>query len=210
MRQRETSLSPQFPRKDNEMKKTHIMLDLETLGTKLGCPILSIGAHSFTLPDLTSTERDFAFYARIGADYYKENLKAKRWFQSDESTIAWWEQQNKEAREEAFNGDIPLPDALENFSRFLRQPGMGEIVMWGNSCSFDNEILKYAYEVYNMPIPWKYTNDRCFRTLKNMFPGFEPPFLGTKHNALSDAYHQAVWASRILGSLEEHYTIGEF
>jgi inhibitor of KinA sporulation pathway (predicted exonuclease) len=42
-----------------------------------------------------------------------------------------------------------------------------------------------------MQAPWKFYNDRCYRTLKAMYPHIKmPKRTGTHHNALDDAISQ--------------------
>jgi inhibitor of KinA sporulation pathway (predicted exonuclease) len=61
--------------------------------------------------------------------------------------------------------------------------------IWGNGAAFDNTILAAWFKHFNLP--WDFRKDRCYRTVKNMFPGVPYQFVGTKHNALADATNQA-------------------
>ena len=191
------------------MKKVHVMLDLETLGTKPGCPILSIGACTFSA-DIHHVA--YNFYVRIGLKCYQYF----RQFKPDMETMQWWEHQGQEARDEAFEGDTGLLQALGQFDQFLwkiredakMESGSQEypeICIWGNGAGFDNEILRAAYEMTgNHAIPWNFRNDRCFRTLKNLLAtptGVK--FEGTKHNALHDARYQAQIATEIIHTLQD-------
>lgn len=57
--------------------------------------------------------------------------------------------------------------------------------------------------------PRNFRQNRCFRTLKTLHPGFrrlEPGFQGRRHYALDDAIHQTKWLHRILNLLEGHNT----
>lgn len=75
--------------------------------------------------------------------------------------------------------------------------------VWGNGATFDNVILRGAYERAGHTCPWKFWNDSDVRTivLLGRAVGFAPkremPFEGDAHNALADARHQAKYVSAI-------------
>lgn len=155
-----------------------IMLDLETLGTKPGSMILSIGAVVFGHGEITDT-----FYRRI-------DVKSCEVFglSIDAGTVVWWMQQSQEAREEFCRQSLRIDHALEAFSEWL---GKDDREIWGNGSDFDNSILAEAYRRCGMQQPWRYSQNRCYRTVKALFP--ECPMLYTmaSHNALNDATMQA-------------------
>jgi exodeoxyribonuclease VIII len=49
-----------------------------------------------------------------------------------------------------------------------------------------------------MPVPWRYSSSRCYRTVKNMRKDIVLERAGTHHNALADAESQAVHLMAIL------------
>lgn len=169
---------------------TGVMLDLETMGTSPGSGILSIGAKVFN-----SSDKDFQqFYAIISpTSCYDIGLG----FDSD--TMQWWKEQNEEVREEAFSGKQNIKDALLAFSMWyeLMQPD----TIWSKGADFDIVILKAAYDFCELPIPWKYSQVRCFRTLTEMFPNIIPPVNEARHNALADAINQAQHAELIISQI---------
>ncbi|HHB9818735.1 TPA: 3'-5' exonuclease, partial [Salmonella enterica] len=75
--------------------------------------------------------------------------------------------------------------------------------VWGNGATFDNVILRGAYERAGKICPWPFWNDHDVRTLVTLGRsiGFDPkkdmPFIGEQHNALADARHQAKYVSAI-------------
>lgn len=177
-----------------------VMLDLETLGTRPGSVIISIGAVFF---DPRSGELGKEFHEVIDADsslYYG--------FTSDPETIEWWEKQSDEAKATynlALRRDDDLGESiatsLTNFTSWLGEENqLKNVRVWGNGAAFDNALLSAAYHRLGLNVPWRFTNDRCFRTLKSLFGanGVEPTNRGVKHNALEDAKHQARWACEIL------------
>ena len=162
----------------------HIMLDLETLGTKPGSVILSIGACAF---DAHGETIDKTCYLAIDpADAQRHGLRL------DAATVLWWMDPARAEAREAWHTlpKIDLDSALIGFTGWLDQFGH-DWVLWGNGSEFDNALLQTAYEVCGFDVPWTYKQNRCFRTLKGLFPGHEPQRLGTAHDALADAVHQA-------------------
>lgn len=173
----------------------HVMLDLETLGTKPGSVILSIGAVNFGPKG-------------IGPKIYipiNQASSEASGLTTDRATLGWWLRQSPEARtvlEETRKGGVRLPDALEQFAAFMRQCG-SDVRVWGCGANFDNVLLSHAYSVVGQRLPWKYTNDRCYRTLKNLFPSITIERAGTHHNAVDDALSQAEHATRIMQHIQD-------
>lgn len=174
------------------MKKVNVMLDLETVGTSPGCGILSIGACTFQ-DNLDEPVVRKLF--RVGIEF---DSLSKAGFVSDSFTLAWWENQSKEAYDVAFGGTTPIAKALVEFSQWLDSLKC-EPVVWGNGADFDNAILAFTYTKMGMVLPWKYKNSRCYRTLKEIHSHIpQPVFAGVRHNSLVDAVHQAQHAELIL------------
>jgi len=162
-------------------KPQHIMLDLETLGTRPGSIVLTIGAVKFDRGGV----RDKFYTAICEADSSANGLS------SDPSTVEWWQKQSAEAREAAFAGTDSLRDALEAFSEFCNKDAPLGVAIWGNGSDFDNVLLEAAYRAVGMEPPWRFTGNRCYRTVKNLFPDVWVDPVGTAHNALDDATYQA-------------------
>ena len=161
--------------------KQHVMVDLETLGTRPGDAVISLGAVKFSLENGV-TDR---FYTSISASTCKEaGLRAQK------STLEWWEKQSPEARTAAFKGESTLEAALTKFTTWLGTPD--NVVLWGNGANFDNALLAAAYRAISMEPPWKFWNDRCYRTIASMFLVHKIERVGTHHNALNDAETQAL------------------
>jgi exodeoxyribonuclease VIII len=170
-----------------KVSETHVMVDLETLGTKPGSIILSFAAVPFYIDQPWDS-----FYERI--DY---GSSEKAGFTKDRSTLEWWSKQASDIREEAFSGTTPIEAALHSFTDYLSALP-GDVCIWGNGSDFDNALLSYAYIQLGIPIPWKYYNNRCYRTLKNIFQFIPaPPENPEKHSALADARWQAKHATSI-------------
>lgn len=180
----------------------NIMLDLETLDSSPKAVVISIGAVAFDLVG----ELGERFYAELTDDTSTQQ-RLGRVISGD--TVAWWMRQNIMAKQ-VFSSPPPFSirryatlDALTAFSSFVANNGGDDAIMWGNGADFDNIILGSLYSDFEEPRPWKYHNNRCYRTMKNL--GIGPPrprtHAGTKHNALDDAVTQAIHLQEIFACL---------
>lgn len=166
------------------MSRIDIMLDLETAGQGPDAAIVAIGAVQFDRDAGTIGER---FYAPVDL---ASAVAAGGII--DPSTVSWWLRQSDAARGELTRPALQIGSALDAFATWLRRlgdPDMAEV--WGNGAAFDNVILVNAYERLGQPAPWKFWNDRCYRSFKAVFPMVKIERTGTHHNALDDAEHQA-------------------
>ena len=157
----------------------HIMIDLETMGTRPNAPIVSIGAVTFNA-------------AGIGSEFYR-NVDLKTSVAGggviDPSTLMWWLRQDAPAREALTDEEgVAITYALDDLSKFL---AFGIDGVWGNGASFDNVILSETYTRAGMQCPWPFWKDKCYRTVKGMYPDVTLERSGTHHNALDDARTQA-------------------
>jgi hypothetical protein len=172
----------------------NFMLDLETLGTRAGCKILSIG-----LAEFCSAKRGEDFHVVIEREGQQGLLE-------DSDTVAWWAKQSPEARAQLFDAPNkePLYEALLSLNVFLtrrKTETKDKILLWGNGAEFDNAILLSAYASCGFGLsvsPWAH---RCYRTLKNLAPERKLVREGTYHNALDDARSQARHAEKIVEKL---------
>jgi len=176
------------------MKMEHVMIDLETLGRRAGCSILSIGAVAF---DPKTKELGAEFYVVVNRlSCFKLGLH------EDPETVKWWEGQNAEAKKiltEVDGGGEHLRDALNKLTEYLSQFGLKKVKVWGNGSDFDNAILANCYAAIGGNQPWDFWNNRCYRTLKSLQPQVKLARQGTYHNALDDAKSQATHALQLMG-----------
>lgn len=167
----------------------NIMLDLETMGNGANAAIIAIGAVAF---DKSGIHQD-KFYRQVSLE-----SSVAIGMECDPSTIMWWMQQSDEARG-AFAGNekaLHINQALIDFSNWFAS--VDGVEVWGNGASFDNVILYSAYKKAGLTQPWKFWNDRCYRTIKAMKPSVKADRIGTYHNAVDDAETQAVHLMKIL------------
>lgn len=170
------------------MNKQSVMLDLETLGNSPRAAIVAIGAVKFDAAGIQSE-----FYTRVCA---RSCVAAG--LRMDVDTVLWWFKQNEAARTELTLPAAHLSCALMDFTQWLRGP---EVELWGNGSDFDNALLTAAYRAVDLALPWKFWNNRCYRTLKNICAVPMPKSEGTKHNALDDAKAQALHLNEIFRAL---------
>lgn len=168
------------------MTNTHIMVDLETMSTAPNAAIVSIGATTIDRNGTRFFYRvvDLQSCIDVGLDISGD-------------TVMWWLQQSQKARNDITRVDASLRQVLLDFSGYVRSC-RDDVCLWGNGSDFDNAILANAYRACGISQPWKFFNNRCFRTLRKLHPDILPPNrLGTYHNALDDAIYQAEHALRI-------------
>lgn len=176
-----------------------VMVDLETVGRRAGCGILSIGAVAFD-----------PMTGKLGPEHYAVVKLAsceKFGLHSDPSTLSWWDKQNPEAQKvlkqaRAARGNKALDKALAEFNKYLAQFGPKTVRVWGNGSDFDNAILINCYAVTELIAGWDFWNNRCFRTLKNLAPQIKVDRAGVYHNALDDAKTQALHAVKVFKFLQ--------
>lgn len=156
-----------------------VMIDLETMDNKPTAAITAIGAVWF---NKETGEILKEFYRKVDLQTSMDiGLTVSA------STIQWWLKQGEEARLEMVKDGDSIWNVLAEFA----QEFDGTEEVWGNGASFDNAILANAYSKVELDLPWKFWNDRCYRTVKTMHPDVKLERVGTFHNALDDAKSQA-------------------
>lgn len=200
---------------------THIMIDLETWGTRPGCDIRSIGATVFDPSTGHIGERGTAGTFYIATDNpetvfpdigFMNSLEEWRAYDLDRNpkTVEWWNNPERTiAAGEPFLNLLDLREALQTFAEWLGimcdpadftnrigDPMVVACKLWAHGPTFDVSILAAAYEAVGLPIPWHYRAPRDTRTIMEaagMDPhkGLEQFSTGTFHHALDDAICQA-------------------
>lgn len=155
------------------------MVDLETLGTHSSSPIVSIGMVKFT------QQRGIIDQLYIEIDL-NSAIEHSTGIRTD--TLQWWMQQSDEARKLFFpqRGGQQMAWALQEVTKFMDPNG----TLWGNGSDFDNPMLSDKFDRLGMKQPWKFWNNRCYRTLKSQHLDIPLERKGTHHNALDDAITQ--------------------
>lgn len=166
-----------------------VMLDLETMGNNSNSVIIAIGAVAFD---------DNGVYDKFYANIHMQTC-LDAGMAVDGSTVEWWLTQGEDARNSLLKNRVSIQSALSDFAKWYGDTNADEV--WGNGAMFDNTILGNAYKSCGMQVPWKFWNDRCYRTVKNMYPLVELERVGTHHNAVDDAETQALHLIKILKSI---------
>ena len=169
------------------MKYDDLMIDLESMGLPPDGAIIGLGACFFDLQTCT-----------IGPTFYRAiNLATAMRDRGTftPSTVMWWLGQSQEARDAVRFSAIDIRTAFTEFAEFVVQHSDVKTVRpWGNGASFDLTMLNGAYLRSEIKTPWSPFRERCFRTVRNMYPGvvYDPADKGTgAHNAMVDAVFQA-------------------
>lgn len=172
---------------------TDFMLDIETLGLKPGCQILTIACAPF---DVNTKKIGDVFYKKIDMKDY-EGYKV---FTTNKDTISWWNKQDARVRYEAFESGPreSLVDVFNSFKQFLQANCQNkDIRLWSHGKDFDIPIVEFVMDILNITPNWHFWNTRDTRTLydlanislKNVNVPKEYEDLG-KHNAVYDVVKQ--------------------
>lgn len=166
----------------------HIMVDLETFGTRPYSSIISIGAVYFD-PNAGMTGK------RIKSEFYvtiDPTMSEQVGFRADMSTVCWWlDPARASTYKEWFETlhfdpqtafftlnqwvaslfdltqDMHAHDDIMVKERSTFDP-TEHVCVWGNGATFDNTLLRQGFELLKIEPFWKHWNDRCFRTMKNL------------------------------------------
>ena len=169
-----------------------VMLDLETLGTRPDCVILTLGAVKFDPYSLR--EPGPGIYMRVDVD---EQTALGREVQED--TLNWWLSQAEDIREEALGESdrVSLDTLYRDLNKFL----VGVDNIWAQGPVFDIAILENLYRQCGWPTPWQFWQISDSRTL---FKTHGDPRVKGKaglHNALEDCVSQAIAVQQIYKKL---------
>lgn len=173
--------------------KSHIMIDLETLGTDDNAVVTSIGAVAFD-EDSVDTEAGFTCNLNI-----QQQLDVGRKITRD--TLLFWLKQAPETLRATLSGAASVKGALTGLSRWVESRyAPYKVCVWGKGPSFDMTILKSLYRDFEIKPFWNFWNERCVRTAL-MLPEVaavkqQPGFV--VHCALDDAVYQALQVQKYL------------
>lgn len=197
------------------------MMDLETVGKRPGCAILSIGIVPFNImDDIVGTGMEvhigLADNVRLGLELDPETME-EFWFKPEHNAAlnAVWVP--------ALRSPNTVYEACEAVGQFVAAHGgltrADSIKMWGNGANFDQPIFNVAAARAGWKNNiWKFWNEPCYRTMKDWlktemaaagtYPTVQPAAL--KHCAVADADFQArqlVAAMRKFRGHESRYAV---
>lgn len=160
---------------------TNVMVDSETMGTRPGDVLASLGACVF---DLLTGKIGETFYMVIDQGSC-ERLGMKK----DPATVSWWAEQSVAAQEALLVDPQPIGDVLTAFTAWWKKVG-GDLI-WSQGANFDEPLLAAAYRFCGLTPPWKFWNARDTRTVYDLAKYNPNKRIGVYHNALDDALTQA-------------------
>jgi len=171
---------------------THVMIDMETLGTGPDAVVLTLGAVKFDPYNLQ--EPHTPLYFRINVD---EQTALGRTI--DESTLEWWGKQDPAIFEEAMSEEdrLPLVDVLAQINKYV----VGVDKIWAQGILFDIGMLENLYKQMKQPCPWNFWQIRDSRTIMDLGDDSAKTSNKSAHNALADAFAQAVAVQNIYKQL---------
>lgn len=180
----------------------HVMLDLETMGTRPDAAIIQIGAVLF--------EPVSGGKVLNGKGFRQNVLLQDGSGTIDHSTVAWWLAEKSAAKMGRLMDEysVPLGEALAAFVAWptevhdLSWEAVGGV--WAKPADFDLPILRSAFARIGFDVPW---DRRCTRDARTLFAltGGEPDVDRTgftAHDALDDAVGQALQVQKAMGTLK--------
>jgi exodeoxyribonuclease VIII len=172
-------------------KRTHIMVDLETLGTGPTAAVVSIGA---VVMRKSGLGKEFLRTIDLSAE--------ARHGKADPKSINWWFKQSEEARSALLKESVHPRVAAADFRDWINRVCAGTSpTLWGNSAAFDCVIIRNWMARQRVQLPSTHWNDRCYRTVRQLRTDIKMRRIGTHHGALDDAKSQAKHLRRILSAL---------
>jgi 3' exoribonuclease, RNase T-like len=193
----------------------NVMVDVETLGKRAGCAILSIGAVRFDPAQDPGSAMKTAHLQGKSQFYLAINNldSSNRGFSADPDTMRWWKKQSiwPDLSMAIMSSDVTVVQAAKRFADFLdKSHNGGGVKLWANSPSFDIAILRAMCKVVDVQLPIDYRQEMDYRTIMELaYPHREdrpgrPAELNQLplHHALGDAVTQAndlIKASERLG-----------
>lgn len=181
-------------------KMQHILLDLETLGTRENAVVLSLGAVAFSLYE--GEKNDYDAYILNGF-YVKFSVEdqIKTWGRKTEpGTLAWWRDQGEEARKvlKPSKDDVSMIDGLTMFNAWIKAtPGykFKDSYVWSRGTYFDFPKIESMYDQAGLECGFNTWKIRDVRTYIDILTGdtwgkYNPrkaPQNFVAHHALHDA-----------------------
>ncbi len=140
----------------------HLMIDLETLGTKSNSVVMSIAAIPFNLDTGEMSDKPF----KVNIDL---NSSLAAGLEVSGDTVQWWLTQRQEILGLMFTDAVHLANALIAFNDYIEEHFVAPPIVWGNSARFDLGLLENLYQKMNIMPKWKFRDERCYRTINSLF-----------------------------------------
>lgn len=199
---------------DQPRNNCELMVDIESFGTTMGAPVITIGAVLFDPYASDSSEELLrrVFLRRIDIS---DALKLAAPGGVDGGTIRWWFEQDDKAIKALVGDDCvsaqeafkDLEDYCLSRGSFMSEKFFPDITdfpkccrFWAKDPDFDMRLMEHYYNHPDISAnqPWKFWNNMSVRTVQDLAwpegglerPDFEVP--GVAHDAGWDAITQAM------------------
>jgi len=170
---------------------THVMLDIETLGTKPGAVIFQIGAVAFNPFKIETLDKNNDHPSKFLDVRIDVENSLKHGHKIEYGTLRWWLEDGKGPLFYELLADetrMPVSVALATLSNFYTSNNARHV--WAQGASFDMPLVEAYYTEQGEEAPWKFWQTLDSRTMFNV-EGKRVKRSGVAHNALDDAIDQA-------------------
>lgn len=161
-----------------------LMLDIETLSTRVNAHILQVAVVPFDLEAAVIGTNTFNMHAS-GAGQDGRHI--------DRATVRWWMDQDDEVSTRVLFARkmYPLGTVLSELYRYVRDFS-DETRIWCKGPEFDTACLKHAFEAVGMDTPWSFRYVRDVRTATEVSHEStpRPGGFGATHDAEDDCINQ--------------------
>ena len=173
-----------------------VMLDIETLGTRVDSVIMSVAAVKFN--PKTGWIGDKQQWL---LDVDQQLKVLNRSF--DEKTIEWWSKQDSSVMESLFSENqdgsrVSIQTFASDFKKFMN----GSDSIWAHGVAFDIAMIEHLLVSVGHAAPWSYGKVKDTRTLYEIFGDHRSKDRTGAHDALNDCVYQI----HALVSLYEKFT----
>lgn len=196
--------------KDQPRNNCELMLDVESLGTVMGSPVVTIGATLFD-PYASDSGEELMRRALLVRVDISDAIKYSVGVEG--GTLRWWFEQ-ADAAIKALVGDdaVSMQEALKKLERyclergaFVNQEFFPDLTdfpktcrYWAKDPDFDMRLMQHYYDHPGLhaKMPWRFWECRSVRTVQDLaWPDGEKPdfeVAGVAHDARWDAVTQAL------------------
>ncbi len=176
----------------------HLMLDIETYGSKPDAVVVSVGMQFFDpLSQIIDPDNSLQIFPPVEEQIAKGRAR-------DPDTMMWWSEQSLEAQISLLQGRLKANTAGYTLreARGTIASAVGEAdAIWANGPDFDCVILR---DFMGPDFKWPFWKHRCVRTFKNVFKKILPVTDNKMpHNALEDCRQQIAQVQAIHRRLRE-------
>lgn len=180
-----------------------LMIDIETLATTKDACIIQIGLYPFAISKEGDDDLKNGVFTSLTMDVsVTEQIELGRAI--SEKTVSWWmDTTSPEARENVLSRYdlIPFGDAIKAFNDYVYDIKNGSRLekfgIWGNSPSFDLEIMRHAVTSLGMKPSWSYAEEYDVRTIRMLNTKLE---LGVTYDKSHPLAHDAGYDAGMQGN----------